>query len=751
MRMPPISPPAPAAFPFPLSATVFAVAALSACAASAQSDAVYDATQIEAPATRPASEGRTALPTVNVRDDLLGTTTEHTGSYTTGASTIGKSAQALKETPQSVTVITRQLLDDQNIRSLDDALRATPGVLVQNNSSFERTYFSRGFEVDTVQYDGVPTVRGSGFAISPDLAAYDRVEVLRGPAGLFTGAGQPGGTVNLVRKRPLAYRQSSAQVTAGRWDAYRGDVDLNLPLNDSGTVRGRLVAAHEDRQFFYDRASTKRSLVYGIVEADLGPRTTLGLGFNYEKNDMVPMYAALPRYTNGADIGLPRHTNLNAAWARTDVESTTVFADLNHRFDNEWRLKASVSHMREDNADKSGSNFGAVNPATGTGPTISAFGQSLLGEQTALDANLQGSFEAFGRKHDVLVGANYQKRDYDLTTQLFTVPNNGIDVFRFNPAAFATFPTVPARAATNTLARREQTGLYGSLRFALTEPLKLVVGGRVSSVEQSTLNKITGAYSVRPFKENSEFTPFAALSYDLGSVWTAYASYAEIFRSQGNFFTTTGTPLNPATGENYELGLKGSHLGGKLNSSVALFRTNETGRALTIVPSPCAGSPTGGACSVNDGKVRSQGLDAEISGALLPRWQLAGGYTFNQTRYLRDVAANQDQPLSSFTPRHMFKVWSSYQLAGDLSPWTVGGGVTVHSMAFRTSGTARIEQAGYAVWAARVTYRINRNLTAALNVNNVFDKTYYQTLGATASGNWYGEPRNVMATLQAVF
>lgn len=730
-----------------ITQVALAVAVLASPSAFAQSPVATGTHQGDSGKASP-----TSLPAVEVRDDRLEATTEFTGSYTTGASTIGKSQQPLKDTPQSVTVITRQLLDDQNTRSLDDALRTAPGILVQDSSSYERTYYSRGFAVDTIQYDGVPTQRNNGFAVSPDLAAYDRVEVLRGPAGLFNGAGSPGGTVNLVRKRPLKLRQTSAQVSVGSFNAYRGDIDLNLPMNDSGSVRARLVAGHEDKKFFYDRAHTKRSLLYGIVETDLTPDTTLGMGLNYEKNDLIPMYGGLPRYTNGGDIRLPRSTNLNAAWAHTNIETTTVFADLNHRINSDWHIKTSISSLKEENADFSGSNFGAVNPATGLGSTISAFNQRLVGEQTGIDASLTGSFSAFGRKHDVLVGANYQKRDYDLYSQLYTVPNAAINVFNFNAANYSNFPTVTARAATNTLNRLEQKGLYGSLRLALSDPLKLIIGGRISHTENSTLNKVSGLYSTRPYKESSQFTPFGALTFDLNPQWTAYVSYAEIFRSQSNMYTVAGTPLDPATGTNYEAGVKGSHLGGKLNSSVALFRTIENNRSLQVVASPCSGSPVGGACFVNDAKVRSQGLDAEVSGELLPRWQVAGGYTFNQTRYLRDLAANQNQPLSSFTPKHIFKLWTTYQLPQGLSDWTVGGGVNLQSMAYKLNGTARIEQAGYAVWSARATYRINRNLTAALNVNNLFDKTYYQTLGSsTGGGNWYGAPRSVTATLQAVF
>ena len=731
---------------FPRSLTALAAGLLLSGGIGAQTVSADDAGAVEAAAQR-------VLPTVDVEADRLGTTTEFTGSYTTGASTIGKTPRTLKETPQSVTVMTRTLLDDQNIRSLDDALRATPGVMVQNSSSYERTYHSRGFEIETIQYDGVPTQRRNGFAVSPDLSFYDRVEVLRGPAGLFNGAGQPGGTVNLVRKRPLATPQSSAQLMVSRWDAYRADVDLSRPLNDSGSVRGRLVAGHENRHFFYDRAQTKRSLLYGIVEADLGRDTVLAVGAHYEKNDMVPMYAALPRYTDGRDLGLPRSTNLNAAWAHTDVESTSVFANLAHSFSSDWKLKLGVTHMRENNDDYTGSNFGPVSPATGQGITLSAFHQKLDGKQTAADASLQGSFSALGRRHDVLVGANYLRRDYDLYSQLYTVPNAAINPFTYDPSAYAAFPTVPSpsRAASNTLNRIEQKGLYGSLRWSLTDPLKLIVGGRISSWESSARNKATGAYSTAPYKETSEFTPYAALTYDLNPVWSVYASYAEIFRSQANLFTVDGERLKPVTGSNYEVGIKGSPYGGKLNTSLALFRTYESHRSQVAVPSPCAGSPTGGACYVDEGKLRSQGLDAEVSGELLPRWQIAAGYTYNQTRYLKDTAANTGLPFASFTPRHLVRLWTGYQLPGELSAWTVGGGVTLQSNAYKIDRGVRIDQGGYAVWSARLAYRVTRNVTAAVNITNLFDKTYYQTLGGTRSANWYGEPRTVTATLQAVF
>jgi len=677
--------------------------------------------------------------------------------YGADSASVAKGSASLRETPQSVSVATRQRLDDQNLRTLDEALANTTGLVVEQTSSHERSYYARGFEIQTVQYDGVATQRGSGFFVSPDLSVFERVEVLRGPSGLFTGAGNPGGTINLVRKRPLRSDRIEAQASAGRWDNYRAQVDATRVLNASGSVRARVIGAYEDRAFFHDVAESQRGVVYAIVEADLASSTTLGAGIHREENHSTPFYGGLPRFADGADLGLPRSTYLNAAWSDNDIISTTAFADLQHRFGNDWKLRVAFSRMREDNHDLSGSAFGAVNRATGLGPTISSFGAHLLGEQKAADATLEGSFSAFGRRHDVLLGANWMQRDYDSTSQLYTVANPVVNPFTFDPLDYAVAPTVPARAATRSLTALEQAGVYGSLRFALGDSVKLIAGGRVSDWKSSTFNRVTNAFSTQPYEESGEFTPYGALQWDFAPEWTTYLSYAEIFRSQATQFTANGERLAPATGNNIEAGLKGALFGGRLNAALAVFRILEENRSQSdpLNPTPCPGSPTLGACFVNEGEVRSQGLDAELSGQLAPGWQLSAGYTWNQTRYLRDrtatglPSANENQPLSTFTPRHLARIWTTWTPGG--SAWSLGGGVNAQSDTYKTGGALRFEQAGYAVWSGRVGYRISRTLQAAVNVNNLFDKHYYRTLGSTSGGNWYGEPRNVTATLSAVF
>ena len=708
-------------------------------------------THVALAADAPALDEPVPASTVLVTADRL------EGSYATDAASIAKGSRSLRDTPQSVSVANRQRLDDQNLRTLDEALGSMTGLVVEHASSHERRFYSRGFEIDTVQYDGVATQRGAGFNISPDLAVFERVEVLRGPAGLFNGSGSAGGTVNLVRKRPLKTNRIEALASAGRWDNYRAQVDANRVLNESGSLRARVVGVYEDREYFYDISKNQRSVMYAIVEADVAPSTTVGVGIHREENDITPFYGGLPRFADGGDLGLPRSTYLNAAWSDTSIASTTAIVDLNHRFNDDWKLRVAFSRMREDNHDLSGSAFGAVDRASNRGPSLSSFGAHLLGEQKAADTTLEGSFHAFGRRHDVIVGANWMQRDYDNTSQLYTIANPVVNPYTFNPYDYAVAPTAIARPATRTLAAIEQSGLFASLRFALTDSVKLTAGGRVSNWKASTYNLVTNAYNTRPYKQNGEVTPYGALQWDFAPEWTTYLSYAETFRSQASQYTVDGDPLDPATGNNIEAGLKGALFGGRLNASLAAFRTLENDRSQSdpLNPSPCIGSPTGGACFVAEGEVRSEGLDAELTGQVAPGIDLSAGYTWNRTKYLRDrtatglPSANENQPLSTFTPRHLARIWASWRPSG--SALSVGGGVNAQSLTYKTSGALRFEQAGYAVWSGRVGYRINRNLLAAVNFNNIFDKHYYRTLGDARGSNWYGEPRNVTATLQATF
>jgi outer-membrane receptor for ferric coprogen and ferric-rhodotorulic acid len=230
------------------------------------------------------------LPEVNVTStgEQPQIPTEKTKSYTvksTGTAT--RLDTSLRETPQSISVITRQQLDDFRILSVNDALSYATGIKVEQFETDRTEYTARGLNITNFQVDGLTTpISFSGTNYGDlDVATYDRIEVLRGANGLLTGTGNPSATINFVRKRPTKDFQAKVDLSAGSWDNQRVDADVSSALNADGSVRGRLVAAHQDRNSYLDRYSTERNIVYGVIEVDLTDSTNLAIGHTYQQND----------------------------------------------------------------------------------------------------------------------------------------------------------------------------------------------------------------------------------------------------------------------------------------------------------------------------------------------------------------------------------------------------------------------------------------------------------------------------------
>lgn len=700
-----------------------------------------------------ASGNTTTLSTVTVTGQAAkDAPTELTDSYTAAGTTVGsKLPTSLKETPQSISVITRQRIEDQNLSTLDEIMAQTPGVTVDlSGTAVIPSYYSRGYPVDYFQYDGVPIQTGGASWSQPDMIMFDHVEMLRGAAGLFNGAGQPGGVINLVRKRPAGKQQFSGSLGLGSWNTRRGEVDYSTPLNQSGSVRARLAAAYDKRDSHVDYANSERTSLYGIVEADLTSSTTVSLGAGYQKRDWRPAMMGMPRYRDGGDLGLPRSTFLSTPWTRWDFETTQVFADVTHSFNSDWQLKVSAVSDHETSDLKYAYVSGAVDRTTLRGPMLAGGANAYDNKQLALDANLTGAFQAFGRRHELVVGANWYNRDANSQGgRLNGFGGTPVDVFHFNPSAVADpgDPVWTSNSRTDT----KQHGFYGATRLKLADPLTLILGGRVSWWDTTTTNLLTSRVT-SDYRQNGRFTPYAGMVYDLNPTWSLYASYADIFRVQSNYKDESGAGLPPVIGANYEAGIKGAFYNGKLNTAFAVFRIDESNRAVQVSP-----TVIDNCCYATNGKVQSQGFEAEASGQILPGWQIAAGYTYNTSKYKQDPT-NQGQAFRTFSPKHLLRLWTSYRLPGDWNAWDVGAGVNVQSAIYNEGGTpkVRVSQPGYAVASLRIGYRINQRWSAALNVSNLFDKTYYTRLGSggfgpTNFGNVYGEPRSAQLTLRAKF
>ncbi|TBU97802.1 TonB-dependent siderophore receptor [Stutzerimonas kirkiae] len=676
--------------------------------------------------------------------------TEGSGSYTSHAmQTATKLPLSIRETPQSVTVITRQRMDDQAMNNLDDVVQNTPGLTVAKSGPVRPGFYARGFEVDNIMYDGLPTSIIGGFTqdtiASADLAIYDRVEIVRGATGLMQGAGNPAAAINLVRKRPTEETRVKVTGSAGSWDRYRMEVDASSGLNRSGTLRGRIVTAYENNNSFQDVVGNERSVIYGTLEADLADSTTLTVGASMQNDNNTNGWGGIPVAADGGDLNLSRSTYLGNTWDYWDQNSTFAFAGLEHRFGNGWKvnltankiwarvnLLASKVYLRSGSYDQGVGDY------------------SYVDDQSSYDFHASGPFQLFDRQHELVVGANYREEIFDghgggAYTHI------GMDLDNWNTGV------VPKPNVGETWLQKSdetQQGIYTTVRFSLVDSLKAIVGGRLDWYDYESAS----VWSEDQYKVTRQVTKYAGLIYDLNERHSLYVSYTDIFKPQ-NAFDSGNRLLKPIEGKNYEVGIKGEYFGGALNASAAVFRIDQENRSKELDDqSQCPGYADFITCYEAAGKVRSEGVDLELQGAITPNWQLAAGYTFTEAKYRKDAdPENQGRLFSSHLPRHLFKMSTIYHLPGEWQRWRVGGALYRQNAIYSKGGNGttayHIEQDGYTLVDLSLGFMPTEKLDVQLNLNNAFDKKYYQTLSTSTSQalGLYGNPQNLMLTMKYDF
>lgn len=706
-----------------LAMGIWAATTQAAFAAEAQVGEAQPATTMELGATE-------------ISSDQLGSTTEGSQSYTTGPmQTATKLPLTIRETPQAVTVVTRQRMDDQAMTSINDVVRYTPGLFLDQSSGPGRqTYTSRGFDIDNIMYDGLPaSYSGYTAGVQPNLAMFDHVEVIRGATGLATGSGNPSAAINMVRKRPTAVPQVSLTGTVGSWDDYRGVFDASGPLNDSRTVRGRIVGSYQDANSFRDKEKSDHGVFYGVVEADLSDATTATLGLSRQEDQTNYFWGGLPLGADGHHLNLPRSTYSGSDWENKKIQIDTVFGKLEHRFDNDWKLRVAGSSSSLDGL------FSGTYLSRYDGPLETTAYQSRPEEkQTAFDVYASGPVEAFGRTHEVVVGTS--RRVYDQTSKEYSPYDTGLPIG-------APKPDFVRDGKTHSIAT--QDAVYLTTRLSLADPLTLILGGRLDWYDYDD------RAGDEDYKVTRNLTRYAGLIYKLDEHHSLYTSYTDVFQPQ-SAQDLSGKVLKPVVGENYEVGIKGEYFNGALNTSLAVFQIDQKNLKTQ--------SPTQAGCAVLTcydaaGLVRSQGIEMELQGALTENWQVGAGYTYARTHYLKDAdPANKNQQFNTDTPEHLFKVSTVYRLQGALEKMRVGGNVYWQSRMYNdialTDGSYRLEQGSYAVADLMAGYQVSKNLDLQLNANNIFDRTYYTAIGASSvwgSTDVYGNPRSYALTAKYSF
>ncbi|EPG9354094.1 Fe(3+)-pyochelin receptor FptA [Pseudomonas aeruginosa] len=678
-------------------------------------------------------DGETELPDMVISGESTSAT------QPPGVTTLGKVPLKPRELPQSASVIDHERLEQQNLFSLDEAMQQATGVTVQPFQLLTTAYYVRGFKVDSFELDGVPTLLGNTASSPQDMAIYERVEILRGSNGLLHGTGNPAATVNLVRKRPQREFAASTTLSAGRWDRYRAEVDVGGPLSASGNVRGRAVAAYEDRDYFYDVADQGTRLLYGVTEFDLSPDTLLTVGAQYQHIDSITNMAGVPLAKDGSNLGLSRDTYLDVDWDRFKWDTYRAFGSLEQQLGGGWKGKVSAEYQEADSRLRYAGSFGAIDPQTGDGGQLTGAAYKFKSIQRSLDANLNGPVRLFGLTHELLGGVTYaQGETRQDTARFLNLPNTPVNVYRWDPHGVPR-PQIGQYTSPGTTTTT-QKGLYALGRIKLAEPLTLVVGGRESWWDQDT--------PATRFKPGRQFTPYGGLIWDFARDWSWYVSYAEVYQPQADRQTWNSEPLSPVEGKTYETGIKGELADGRLNLSLAAFRIDLENNPQEDPDHP---GPPNNPFYISGGKVRSQGFELEGTGYLTPYWSLSAGYTYTSTEYLKDSQNDSGTRYSTFTPRHLLRLWSNYDLPWQDRRWSVGGGLQAQSNYSVDYRGVSMRQGGYALVNMRLGYKIDEHWTAAVNVNNLFDRTYYQSLSNPNWNNRYGEPRSFNVSLRGAF
>ncbi|MCD2316168.1 TonB-dependent siderophore receptor [Sphingomonas sp. IC-11] len=655
-----------------------------------------------------------------------------------------------RETPQSISVVTRAQIDDFQLNDVNALLNTVPGVSVLTSDTDRIYYSARGFDIQTFQVDGIGLPFSFGIQTgSIDTAIYDRIEVVRGAPGLLSPTGNPSAVVNFIRKRPYRELKASGSVQYGSYDNFRVDADVSVPLTQDGSIRARAVGAYLDTDSHLDRYGLQRWTGYGIVEADLGPNTVISAGYGHQDHrSRGAMWGAIPLYyTDGTRLEFDRSANYAPEWSSWGVVERQIFGDLTHDFGNGWTAKLSV--LRRANSEDDRLFYVYGNPVRGAPGGIDSgdpndpddtraifsYPGAFKGEtrNLTIDGYLSGKLSAGGRDHDVVLGLQRGAEKYrQYSSYDYSQVGIPLSLDTFFDGAFprVDFPTPYALSLDTHLVRET---VYGLARLNLADPLKVMLGGNFTHATSEG-----DSYGTAQAYDRSRFSPFVGATFDISSNLSLYASYAKIFRPQVEV-SATNEILPPIVGDNLEAGLKAEWFGGRLYASAALFQARQNNTAFGQFDSAL------GRTVYIPVDAKSQGVELEFGGELAAGLQATGGFT---TMRIRD---QNDEPERTFVPRNVgrlnityappalpkLKLGTSLQYQSDF--YFEPGGLTP------AGDPIRLEQGGYVLMDLMGRYELTPNVAIGVNVRNATNKRYLSAL--TFDQSFYGPPRTVLGTV----
>ncbi|MFK0090635.1 TonB-dependent siderophore receptor [Pseudomonas sp. NPDC090755] len=657
------------------------------------------------------------------------------GYRATRSASATRTDTALHETPQSVSVVPRDVLEDTGATRLQDGLDYAGGVGRANNFGGQglTTFTVRGFTTGEFYRNGFPINRG--YPNAPDANTVERLEVLRGPASSLYGRGDPGGTFNVVSKQP----QAEPKVTLGsQFDdqgMHRATLDATGALNQDGTLAYRLNVLGEGGESFRDDVESERYDVAPVLSWQVNDATRVVFEADFMRNNH-PLDRGLTRYSNQHGTA-SRDTYIWEKGSDNLLHNDNNMAQLrfDHALNENWTLAGGMQLL--DGSLKG--NAVEANGLQADGRTLGRNFNYRKLEWTDRDVqlNLTGHFDTGGLAHTLLTGVEYEDYDYQSIIHRSAAGTGAYPIDLFDPVLGQPRPAL-TRTTTNDKENLKTWAAFVQDQVALTERLKVLAGVRFERFEHDYNNYLPNSTSWEA--ADNAVTPRLGLIYDLTETLAVYANTARSFKPNSGA-SRQGDGFDPEKGKSVEVGLKWEALERALSVDAAVYQITKE-NVLTL-------DPVDPLYSVAAGEVRSRGLDLNVAGNLTPEWRVIGGYAYV------DAEVTEDNNLASGTrlaniPRNSFSLLNTYEfLDGAAKGLGLGMGVKyVDDRAGQTSASTYTMER-YSVVDLLSFYQLNEHVRLNLDVKNVFNKGYDE--GAFNTYVYPGAPRTVQAGVAYTF
>ena len=672
-----------------------------------------------------AEDNTLELDAISVTTDAYESATGPVKGYrATRSASATKTDTAIRDIPQSISVIPATVLKDLGSTNVERALEFAGGVSKQNNfgglTLYE--YSVRGFTTSEFYQDGFSANRG--YPSTPDAANIERIEVLKGPAASLYGRGDPGGTVNIVTKKPQPEAFTTLQTSAGSWDRYRTAMDVNTPLDSEGKVLTRVNLAVEDNHSFRDHVQSKRVFVAPSFSWQLDPDTSLLVESEFVRHSSTFDRGIVdaPGVSRSTFLGEPNDGDI-------DNHNNRIQATLEHHLNDAWKLRLA-SHYKQGSLWGDASENRALNA---DGHTIDRrYRERSMGWHDSItQLELRGLFDIGSWQHELLIGTEYE--DYRKKERVTAIGGSRYPIDIYNPVYGKPKPN-GARSGTDFFEQTKSHALNLQDQIIFTDRLRGMVGARFEHFEQS-IDDFTRNHA-KSKQTHDAFTQRAGLLYQLTPQVGVFANASTSFKPNSGL-DANNKSFKPEEGVGYEVGIKSELFDDRLSATLAAFHI-EKENVLTLDP----------ATNLNRavGKARSQGFDLQLTGQVTDAVRVIGAFAYIDAEVTKGDKAIPAGSRILGVAKRSGSLLGVYEFQdGALRGSDLGAAFTYVGDRSGEAGT-NFELPAYHTVDLLAHYKATENVTVGLNLNNLFDEKYYER---SYSNYWInpGEPRNLTVSL----